>query len=264
MNPKDYSEFGVVIIESLKEGEMKTGTLLYEGTLNEIKGQEPHLTVLLHQVNSKEDFFKAMDEVIESAEKGRMFPIVHFETHGSEDGIYLSSNELVGWDELFVKTRILNIILQNSLVLYMGMCFGVTQIKNIDPSKKAPFLKIVATTRKISADDLFKSFIAFYKNFFFSFDLAESVEKMNSIGTKGKAAFCCISSKSCFEAILDPDWDPENFKRTVIWRTVLAIARNPQLLKYSFEDNRIMVETNIRTILAEARKKKNFFMMNEQ
>jgi len=122
MKYDEVKEFGLVIIESLKESDLKTGTLLHNGLLKYKKLQEPNLSSFLFTVKNKEELFQTLHGIIAKVKTNTLFPILHLEMHGSVDGVRLTSNEFVIWDELLPIFREINILLLNSLTVMTSMC----------------------------------------------------------------------------------------------------------------------------------------------
>ncbi len=262
MDNEEDGLFGVVIIESLEESEQKTGTALHSEAIKYKQFQEPNLSSYLYCPKSSVDFYNVLDEIIEKIKNENLFPLIHIECHGGDDGIQLASKELILWEDLFSKTTEINIELKNRLVLFLAMCSGISIIGKVNPEERAPFSAIVGTTSVISPDDLLHKYEEFYNNFFFSFDIVDSTKKMNSVGNE-KNTFHFITSEFCFDGIVNPNRDPHNFKRMVNQVAVQEKSNNPIYQMVSIEEVKQRVEFDMRKTFKEIKDKKDFFIMSD-
>lgn len=95
----ELSYNAVFVIQSLRVGDRETGDELYNDIIKWkcLKNNTvAHLTV----IKTKEDLFNFFQEVKTLVKKGMLIPILHFEMHGSEQGIQLTSMEVVTWEDL--------------------------------------------------------------------------------------------------------------------------------------------------------------------
>jgi hypothetical protein len=183
---KIYPEiFELIIIESLKKEEKQTGEILHDETIKYKKFQEAVLSSSLIKVKSKLEFIESLRNICKRVENDKLYPILHIETHGSLNGFHLSNGEEISWEELFEETRKINLLLKNSIMINLSMCYGMSMIAKINPDERAPFRAIVGTARPISWQLLLQSFEIFYNNYFFSFSVEDSIELVNkNIGDK--------------------------------------------------------------------------------
>lgn len=261
--------FGIVIIESLNEFDdagkiqCKTGSNLFNSLIKYKKFQEPELTTKLHTVNTIIEFMAVLDSIIYEVKRNNFFPILHIETHGSEDGMKLASGEIITWENLFSKTTELNILLKNSLLITLAMCSGTTIIGQIDPSQRAPFGIIVGTLQSINYMSLQIAFDEFYDHYFFSFSISESVEKMNTSNKNSAPRFDIITSKFCFDQIVDIERDPTNFQRMINYKANLLKATNSRFKKIEFNEIKKTVEIDLRLFFANIKNNRDFFLMKD-
>src|SRR5690606_30058483 len=88
------------IVESLADGELKTGTKLHDDFFPIIRADYPKLNVVLEQPRSKIDFLTCVNKIFLDTTQNKNYPLVHIECHGSEDGLGMSNGEMVEWDEI--------------------------------------------------------------------------------------------------------------------------------------------------------------------
>src|SRR5689334_10017174 len=86
------------IIESLPAPDAQTGLELCDAVLHPAQ-YEHGLVYPHHHGPTRERLVEALNSILQRAGGGAI-PIIHFETHGSANGIRLSSHELLSWEEL--------------------------------------------------------------------------------------------------------------------------------------------------------------------
>ncbi len=98
---------GIIVIQSLKENERKTGDELQKDILQYKKYLHEDSFVEFYNVTTVKEFIKTLEKIQKTMSKGEIFSL-HLETHGSEDGIHLSSGECVTWKQFFDNIRPIN------------------------------------------------------------------------------------------------------------------------------------------------------------
>lgn len=88
------------VIESLRKSDLKTGTALIEGCLEEAKRVHPDLLVAFEQPETKDELLLLLKKIRDEVRSDGLYPMIHFECHGCIDGLGVASNELVIWDDL--------------------------------------------------------------------------------------------------------------------------------------------------------------------
>ena len=154
----------VYIIESLPDGDLKTGRNLYEKLRQEWvynDDYEPKYDI----VNTKRELSKLLFDITElvSSKENHNFFILHFETHGSEKGMHLASREMVPWMELFSMIRPININMNDTLLVVLSMCDSKSIAYNIEPRDRSPFRGVVVTEKPLTAEYLDSIWDEFYK-----------------------------------------------------------------------------------------------------
>lgn len=154
----------VYIIESLPDGDLKTGRNLYEKLRQEWvynDDYEPKYEI----VNTKRELSKLLFDITElvSSKENHNFFILHFETHGSEKGMHLASREMVPWMELFSMIRPININMNDTLLVVLSMCESKSIAHNIEPRDRSPFRGVVVTEKPLTAEYLDSIWDEFYK-----------------------------------------------------------------------------------------------------
>ena len=253
----------VYIIESLRTKDKLTGTQLHQETLKHISFNIPDITSRLIPVSDKKEFFKAIDGIIEDVMSGKFAPILQIDAHGYEEGIQLSSKEIVTWVEFLNKTRELNILLKNKLILILSLCEGNSIIGCINPEKRAPFKAIVGSFKKVYETDLLNGLEAFYINFFSSHSIITAVQKMNEVGDVEKPIFQLITSNECFDGMVNSNRDTIELQRLINQIAVNEKVINQQFEGVDFCAVKQAVNMNINVIFENINKKRDYFNMKD-
>lgn len=246
----EITKFTIVIVQSLKEKDLKTGKLLYDNLSSLLPIKYPETFVKFYDVKNKRELAEAFYKIYNEIEDGELITL-QIETHGCEDGVGLASDELVTWEQLFGIIRPINEKMLNLLMVCMSMCYGGAWITHFEPQKRAPYRAFIGTGGEIKAGVLQDGFTAFYEKYHHlldSFAAYEAMKKATIDPDTGKSPFWLMTSEEVFQKTLDPDRDPDNFKHIV----------NEQFVKQRVEGRNVTIEqvaSEIREMLNETYKK---------
>nr|WP_319400881.1 hypothetical protein [uncultured Carboxylicivirga sp.] len=260
-NEKDF--FAVAIIESLREGDKKTGEYLHTETLKYKKFQEENLTSLYYCCTNKNEFLAAFKDIIQKNKENYIINIVHIECHGSNEGLQLGSGEFIKWKDFFDITTPLNIQLANSLLLVIAACKGNSIIGSIDPEGRAPFKGVIGSFENVGEVAIRDGFEVYYDNFFFTFDFITSLEKMNEAISKEKPIFHNVGIEWCYDQITNPERDANLFKKISIDLALKEKNENPKYRWMKFRTLKRICQARIREDFRKLRKSKAYFMMED-
>lgn len=129
---------------------------------------------------------------------------IHVEAHGSDDGIALSSNEIVEWKEFYDLIRPINIALGHLLLIVMAMCKSIAMISNISIEQRAPYRAFICTTREMYPDELYEGFLSFYEKFCNLLDVFGAMAALQKeiLDENGRSPFQLLSAEAVFEETL--------------------------------------------------------------
>lgn len=245
----EITKYTIVIVQSLKEKDLKTGEILYNSLSSSLPLKYPDTTVKFYDVKNKLELAEAFYKIYNDIEDGELITL-QIEAHGCEDGVGLTSEELVTWKEFFGIIRPINVKMVNLLLVCMSMCYGGALITHFEPEKRAPYRAFIGTGRTIKAGVLLDGFSAFfdnYHNLLDSFVAFDALRKATIDPATGESPFWMITSEEVFQKTLDPDRDPDDFKHMV----------NEQYVKQKVEGKDVSVEQvagEIREMLNETYK----------
>ena len=163
----------LVIIESLSAEEHHTGTQLHDYLRIAPKITIP---VRLISIATSAQLLNAITQIADRARKynGKWVPLIHLEIHGDTQrrGLVLESGELLPWNDIADRLRQLNIVVQNSLVVVLGVCSGafILTAAVTSPFEPAPFCAAFGPVKPVNGSLLPDRFYAFYNELFTSGD----------------------------------------------------------------------------------------------
>ena len=213
MNIKKIEGFKVYILESLCQGDRKTGEDLKDFLRQMSVDKKLSLSDFDYQyisISNKEELLAALATIGTEVDGNNKWPIIQVECHGSEkgEGLVVSSGENVCWKDLFDSLRTINIASSNLLMLNLSMCFGDTVIRYIDPQKRAPFRGVTFTQGKAYPDQLEKAWSNFYTG------ITDTSKEYGFINLAHDSDLSYISQDFIFDCYFDlANQDPELFEQ---------------------------------------------------
>lgn len=254
----DIKKFRVVVIESLSDGEIHTGTKLYEDDLILISNRDDSFEASFYSVATIEEFANAIKDIIRSMSGDELIAL-HIEAHGGEEkGIQLSSGEYLGWKEFMDLCRTVNVRIGGLLIVTLAMCYSLPILGSLDPTKRAPFKAVLLTRRDVTVDEIERGYAAFYSTYRNPLDFFKAVEAMRvELYDLTDSPFGYMVADSIFDMMTDPDRDPEGLMHIINDNYCRLKAINP-------EYTRERTESEIRGFLSElAKSGKDFFTFRD-
>lgn len=172
-----YNE--IIILQSLKSG--RTGSRLYED-LNQIVLQtNGQVRVRLIDIDCTSGLLYELGRIQIEILRDDLAPLLHFETHGTEDksGLVLSSDEFVPWATLKEPLTVINDASRMNLFVCLSACNGAGMTKIINPTDRAPCWGMVGPIDIMYPDDLLRDYTAFYQELLTTKDGWAAIAKLN-------------------------------------------------------------------------------------
>ena len=117
------------------------------------------------------------DVLADKAAEG-LRPIIHFDTHGSHDGLLIeATGEVASWGEIVEKLRILNVAAKNNVCLISMACFGFNQVTPVKIMSPTPFYLMAGSTDLVYVHFIRQVTVDFYKHVFDECDIVGAYEK---------------------------------------------------------------------------------------
>lgn len=216
MNTPDteIQRFKIIVIQSLKQGDLKTGERLYDDVLKWKNIFKPNVPTEYYTVDTKEEFIAQLDSIKDALIEGDILTL-QLETHGSKNGIALANGDSISWNEFQDLMRVINEKIGGLLVVCLAMCFGGATISTIQPEKRAPYRAIVAPYKEVPAGAVEDGFKAFYDVYDNMMDLPKAFTEIqkSAVDDTGRPYFDVLTSENIFDQTFDPDRDPVNTRR---------------------------------------------------
>ena len=172
-----YNE--ITILQSLESG--RTGSRLYED-LNQMVLQTNGLVrVRLFDIDCTKDLLNVLEQIRIDILRDDLAPLLHFETHGTEDksGLVLSSDEFVPWATLKAPLTTINDASRMNLFICLSACNGAGLTKIINPTDRSPCWGMVGPIDIMYPDDLLCDYTAFYQELLTTKDGWAAVARLN-------------------------------------------------------------------------------------
>lgn len=192
----------VFVIESLLN-EKNTGKELYDDLLRYKQFQIKNFKAEYLDINDKVEFYDSMNKIFLECENNGVYPMLHFEIHGSEDksGLVLKNGELIIWKDIYYQLMKINLKVGNNLFLTLAVCHGAFLLEVVKIMNPAPFYGFIGSFEKIAVYDLMIRYNEFYKEFLDSFKLSKSIEKLEKANTGFPSSYKLIDTKDAFQEI---------------------------------------------------------------
>jgi hypothetical protein len=176
---------GVVVIESLRKPARLTGTDLFETTIAPDAFAKNAFAELFH-VSTRSEFFAALSRAQELADHNHS-PIIHFEMHGDESGLQLTSMEMIPWSELAPLLTRINERTRVNLLVVAAACHGWHLSEVLRPVDRAPAWGIIGPPDSVRDLDLYEAMQRFYATLWRSVNLRQALDAAN--GTSDMSAW---------------------------------------------------------------------------
>ena len=167
----------LVFVESLPDSEHHTGRYLEEDLAAELDLSKVHHEY--HAVTSPDELLAVLSDLRDRAKHG-LRPILHIDTHGSQDGLHLVGG-LVRWNEVVAACRAINRETANNLVACFSACYGLRAILEGNITELTPFFAVVGPEATITGGELETEFAAFYRTVFSSGDMVTAAANLSSM-----------------------------------------------------------------------------------
>lgn len=173
----------IYVIESLPDGEMKTGYDIWHDQLQYMKVNHPKLDVFYKAVPSLKKWDDLMRDILDDVIQNGNIPILHIEVHGEENGkgLVFKNGELSGIEHVGEQLRKINIATGCNLMLTLGVCKGLNLLFDMHLDKPMPFIGAVGSFDEIYSEDILIRYTEFYDTLFKTFNVGEAyIRLMNS------------------------------------------------------------------------------------
>jgi hypothetical protein len=170
----------LLIVDCLAEDEMQTASRLLN-SLWDLKDTLPPMSARLQRVSNIQELFRTLQAVNEMCKNGK-FPILHIEGHGDkEHGLAVgAAGQYVSWQAVADQLRDINKSCRNNLGVVLGACHGIQLANELSVVNPAPFHFLLSCRQHVTAGEVERVFIEFYRKLFESMSVAKARSTLTS------------------------------------------------------------------------------------
>ncbi len=178
---------GIVILDAIPEGEMKTAKRLEEDLLDLSYTLDKTLEISYIRIETFKDLENGISGILNEIKTDGLIPWFHLEGHGLNDetGFQLAGGEICSWSQLKELITPLNICTDINIILILATCFGGSFAGVIRITDRAPVSGLIGPTHEIKAGQVENGFIALYKTFFKTSSLKEALIALQKTAPEG-------------------------------------------------------------------------------
>lgn len=213
----------IYVIESLPEGEEKTGTQLNDDLLRWQQYRYKGFKSVLLEPKDILEWTESMEIILDDTVNKGVFPIIHFEIHGStnKDGLVLASGELVSWESMRTILTKINIASRMNLFVSLAVCHGAYLLMQYQLDQRAFCSGLLGSFDEIKVSDLKIRFTEFYQELFTTFDMNKAYQRLLNSNPCVEIDYKCISALEIFcriykNYIITQVNDPERVKQRAL------------------------------------------------
>jgi hypothetical protein len=175
----------ILIVESIPAGEPATGRLLYQALEPLPAAFERPVQIEHFSVANRAELCAFFDRVASDHIPNGHTPLLHFESHGNDDGIQLASGEFLSWEELCEYLMPLNVATRLNLFVSIAACLGGFLLTQQTPAARAPFFASLSATREAYPDELLGGFSRFYNTLLATLNGDEALANLQETTPEG-------------------------------------------------------------------------------
>ena len=170
----------VAIVDALGPGEdPQTGVWVRDTVLAPLA--KTHAVKLSHnKVTSRSELMQLLVSIERLVRDVGIAPILHFESHGTEQGIQMPDASVVLWGDLRPILTEINRGCKMNLLTVMGMCHGRHLVSQLLPTDASPVWALIGPVDEILPSRLQIGFESFYRELLSTLDSRAAVQAMNA------------------------------------------------------------------------------------
>lgn len=270
-----HNDFGfrfdsIVVIESLRTGELLTGTQLYQDVLVPIAYRsypaDSRPLLELHQPKTKSAFLDCLAQVSRWCIEGRHSPVLHVECHGGDDLLESGSGETIPWDELRDPLISINKASRMNLLVTLGACRGLALAKTLTPTNPAPATIIIGPDSDVSAGLIARGYQAFYEILLGDLDAGEAYKALRGYTSNNRPVFGALPARLVFLYVLSRYFQRHTSSEAILHRSNAILGRIGALTNVD-PPTRSVQRDHVQTLLLDRRGtleayKRLFFMLD--
>ncbi|MEQ8692146.1 MAG: hypothetical protein RIC89_15080 [Pseudomonadales bacterium] len=152
----------ILIVDSVPSGETPTAQNLYDAIEREIGNDSGSPFPELIRIESADQFLQLLSDSTIHAESNDVYPMLHIECHGDEDGFEFADGSLLDWPEMKIPLTTLNQAMRLNLMVAVAACSGAAIAKLLSMDDRAPFWGMVGPDQTVMPSQLEGPFKSLY------------------------------------------------------------------------------------------------------
>jgi hypothetical protein len=167
----------VFVVELLGPRDQQTGLNLFR-TVLEPRGVRHGLYTSHIQVHEPSIFIPALWDIRDECRRRSLSPFIHFETHGSSEGLGLDLSTLVPWADLVPPLCAINGVSRMNLLVTLAVCHGLSFVKTLTPLEPSPLWGMFGPNQQVFQSDVETGFSSFYGTLLDTLNLSQAVTSL--------------------------------------------------------------------------------------
>ena len=251
----------IFVIESLQEGDKKTGTNLYNDL---IRYQFP-FDSMHYKVMDSGDWYGAIEDIKSKVKPGDVV-FLHLEAHGNGKGtaVILTNGEELSFRKIGDDFICINRIIGCNLYVTLAVCHGLFLLMDSMSLEKMPFCGLIGSLQAISESDLEIRYYEFYRSYSEFQDIELAMEELKKSNPSIPSSYIFLKPETIFfqtwkeyyEVTSDEEWKKKR-SHIVAKRHHLNRKQRRAYLKMFNNENQIYAKRVFK------QKAEEFFMLKE-
>jgi hypothetical protein len=193
----------------------------------------------VHNVSNPAELHGFLATLKRQVKTSRLKPFIHIEMHGSEEGLCLTSGDIIPWKSLETYLRELNVRLRNNLFVSVSTCFGGCLLDIYNLQKPCPFYGYIGPMADINLSGVNSCFTEFYDALFDTRSVKEAIKAMYIRLPQYAKEFVYLNCGEYWQFIireqLQLDKDPDYRQHHLNRMTSLYKTRFPEMTVEEFQ-----------------------------
>lgn len=159
-------------------------------------------------VNSKKDFINILRKIKTECSELDVKPFIHFECHGSKNGLVLKSTGKVFWSELLSYLTKINVACGNHLFTSFSSCYGgyltfpLLEKAAKGQKNRAPVFGLIGPSDEISFGEVREGFDEFFKTILENNSIDDGIKKLEEKISKS-SGYVIVTCEAILKELLN-------------------------------------------------------------
>ncbi len=175
----------ILVIDSIPEDETNTAKRLFEDieTYTDAFPDSPFPEYI--RIESGDDLIEVLSQCKELAISNDIYPMLHIECHGDENGFQFADKSILDWPELKEPLTELNIAMKLNLMVAVAACVGAAIVKTVTFTDRAPFWGMIGPTDTAMPNELETPFRALYQTLISEMSPSKAIAAFEDVAKEG-------------------------------------------------------------------------------